>query len=125
MSTIIEGEERQYQASSPDEMAIIQFCKEIGLELFHRDQKLIRLLHVPTQIVWTFHVLHIFPFSSETKRMGIVVQAERSPAVEGMPASDSPIIFLSKGADVVMRLMVQTNDWSFLPLSAKTGTVWD
>lgn len=49
----------------------------------------------------TYKVLELFPFTSESKRMGIVVQ----------DAKTGEISFLQKGADVVMTKIVQKNDW--------------
>ena len=48
-----------------------------------------------------FEVLDIFPFTSESKRMGIVVRE----------VSSGEVTFLQKGADVVMARIVQRNDW--------------
>lgn len=47
-----------------------------------------------------YEILNLFPFTSETKRMGIIVRDE-----------DSRITFYLKGADVVMSKLVQYNDW--------------
>jgi len=49
----------------------------------------------------TFDILSIFPFTSESKRMGIIVR-ERETGVT---------TFVQKGADVVMSRIVQSNDW--------------
>ena len=49
----------------------------------------------------SFEVLDIFPFTSESKRMGIIVRDTQS----------CEITFLQKGADVVMARIVQRNDW--------------
>lgn len=49
----------------------------------------------------TFEILEIFPFTSESKRMGIVVR----------DTSSGEILFLQKGADVVMTKIVLRNDW--------------
>jgi len=48
-----------------------------------------------------YEILHIFPFTSAAKRMGIIVRELASGA----------ITFLVKGADTVMAEMVQYNDW--------------
>jgi len=48
-----------------------------------------------------YDVLAIFPFTSETKRMGIVVREKRT----------NQITFYMKGADSVMAPIVQYNDW--------------
>jgi phospholipid-translocating ATPase len=89
-----------YQASSPDEVAIVKWTESIGLTLVFRDRTKIVLL-TPSGTRITFDVLDIFPFTSESKRMGIVVR----DTVSG------EITFLQKGADVVMAKIVQRNDW--------------
>lgn len=48
-----------------------------------------------------FQILQIFPFTSESKRMGIIVQ----------DMTTGEITFYLKGADVVMTTIVQYNDW--------------
>lgn len=44
-------------------------------------------------------ILHIFPFTSELKRMGIIVKL------------GDQLIFYCKGADVVMKNIVKANEW--------------
>jgi phospholipid-translocating ATPase len=56
-----------------------------------------------------YQILQIFPFTSESKRMGIIVQ----DVVSG------EITFYLKGADVVMASIVQYNDW----LSEESGNM--
>jgi phospholipid-translocating ATPase len=89
-----------YQASSPDEVAIVQWTQSIGLTLVFRDRTHIEL-QTPSGNLIRFDVLDIFPFTSESKRMGIVVRDTQS----------GEITFLQKGADVVMTKIVQRNDW--------------
>lgn len=48
-----------------------------------------------------FQILQLFPFTSETKRMGIIVKDLQT----------GEITFYLKGADVVMASIVQYNDW--------------
>ena len=89
-----------YQASSPDEVAIVKWTESIGLTLVFRDRTSIEL-QTPSGARIKFDVLDIFPFTSESKRMGIVVRDNQS----------GEITFLQKGADVVMAKIVQRNDW--------------
>lgn len=89
-----------YQASSPDEVAIVTWTQSIGLTLVFRDRTRIEL-QTPSGSRISFEVLDIFPFTSESKRMGIVVRDSQS----------GEITFLQKGADVVMTKIVQRNDW--------------
>ena len=98
-----------YQAASPDEIAIVQFCEEVGLKLVKRDRNLITLMHLPTNRQLKFKVLYNFPFNSDTKRMGILVCDEQT----------NELWFLQKGADTVMLKIVQANDW----LDEETGNM--
>lgn len=158
-----------YQASSPDEIALVTWTEQIGLALVARDLNLITLQMRPAfsgekqpqppqqqaadassqhesssiNTVVTalsldsktdgalaspssssssssggsesneslatatehnqmrFHILQMFPFTSESKRMGIIVKDAKS----------GEITFYMKGADVVMATIVQYNDW--------------
>ncbi|KAG6890135.1 hypothetical protein C0995_011428 [Termitomyces sp. Mi166 len=97
-----------YQASSPDEVAIVTWTQSIGLTLVFRDRTRIDL-RTPSGTIISFDVLDIFPFTSESKRMGIVVRDRQT----------GEITFLQKGADVVMAKIVQRNDW----LEEETGNM--
>ncbi|CAJ0637805.1 11206_t:CDS:10 [Entrophospora sp. SA101] len=89
-----------YQASSPDEVAIVKWTESIGLTLIFRDINEMHL-RTPHGNILEFKILQIFPFTSENKRMGIIVQDKQN----------EEIIFYEKGADVVMSNIVQYNDW--------------
>lgn len=89
-----------YQASSPDEVAIVKWTASVGLTLTFRDRTRIEL-RTPTGSTIAYDVLELFPFTSESKRMGIVVRDTAS----------GELSFLQKGADVVMARIVQRNDW--------------
>uniref|UniRef100_A0A3B4H389 Phospholipid-transporting ATPase n=1 Tax=Pundamilia nyererei TaxID=303518 RepID=A0A3B4H389_9CICH len=91
---------RVYQASSPDEVSLVQWTESVGLTLVGRDQSSMQL-RTPTGQILNFTILQIFPFTYESKRMGIIVRDE----------STGEITFYMKGADVVMSGIVQYNDW--------------
>ncbi|KAK4178404.1 putative type IV phospholipid-transporting ATPase [Triangularia setosa] len=102
-----------YQASSPDEIAIVKWTESVGLKLSYRDRKGIVLESTETgRVVVKVRILDIFPFTSEGKRMGIVVKfyetlnSETSSLNEG-----GEIWFYQKGADTVMTSIVAANDW--------------
>ncbi|CAD7931261.1 unnamed protein product, partial [Amoebophrya sp. A25] len=100
------------QGASPDEIALVKFADAAGLRLTVRtDHKLEiaadlgkvlgkkALPGVPggggsTDVKVEYDILECFPFTSETKRMGILVQKTFPP--------NSPIHFYLKGADSVM-----------------------
>ncbi|XP_055550514.1 probable phospholipid-transporting ATPase IIA isoform X2 [Wyeomyia smithii] len=137
--------EKTYQASSPDEIALVKWTESVGLTLINRD-----LNHMTLQIrdkdapvssmnenasinttvtnlsgnsktdlnspsssgsavslssltggIMKYQILQTFPFTSENKRMGIIVKELNS----------GEITFYLKGADVVMSAIVQYNDW--------------
>ena len=102
-----------YQASSPDEIAIVRWTESIGLRLFHRDRKTIALHSTKTeQVVAKVRILNVFPFTSESKRMGIVVQFYvNSGLPDGSIRESNEIWFYQKGADTVMASIVAANDW--------------
>ncbi|KAI1902011.1 hypothetical protein AGOR_G00040320 [Albula goreensis] len=91
---------RNYQASSPDEVALVRWTESVGLTLVNRDLTTMQL-RTPAGQILTFNILQIFPFTSESKRMGIIVREETT----------GDITFYMKGADVVMGSIVQYNDW--------------
>lgn len=66
-------------------------------------------LRAPNSRLVRYQILQIFPFTSETKRMGIIVKEEET----------DEITFYMKGADVVMTSIVQYNDW----LEEETGNM--
>ena len=110
-----------YQASSPDEVAIVKWTESVGLVLVDRDLNTMRLefagQYGPRKvsspnirndghsqagpISFEYEILQVFPFTSETKRMGIIVRDH----------STGEITFYEKGADAVMSQIVQYNDW--------------
>ncbi|KAJ1300648.1 hypothetical protein OPQ81_002297 [Rhizoctonia solani] len=89
-----------YQASSPDEVAIVKWTESVGLTLTSRTRTQIEL-QTPDGTTLVYSVLALFPFTSESKRMGIVVQS----------MDTHEITFVQKGADTVMARLVQRSDW--------------
>jgi phospholipid-translocating ATPase len=68
-----------YQASSPDEIAIVRYTEDVGLKVAYRDRQTIVLESTESkQVVVRVNILDIFPFTSDSKRMGIIVQFEQS-----------------------------------------------
>ena len=92
--------ELTYQASSPDEVALVEWAGWAGLRLAARTMTELTLT-APQGTTLGYDILQVFPFTSETKRMGIIVRDK----------SSGEILFYMKGADVVMSTIVQYNDW--------------
>ena len=78
----------------------MQWTESVGLTLVARDRTSM-VLQTPTGDRLTYDVLAIFPFTSESKRMGIVIRERETGAT----------MFVQKGADVIMSRLVQKNDW--------------
>lgn len=151
-SISIESEDDvNYQAASPDEIALVKWSEHVGLTLVARDldsmtlqlhsssvdtPRISRTKHTDSGSVSTaltmltsadstdaldsstssdssatlntinnnalrYQILYLFPFTSETKRMGIIVKDLNS----------GEITFYLKGADVVMAAIVESNEW--------------
>ena len=66
------SDEYDYQASSPDEIALVKFASELNMQLKYRDDTDITLQD-SNNYEEKFKILALFPFSSDTKRMGIVL----------------------------------------------------
>jgi phospholipid-translocating ATPase len=64
---------RDFQAASPDEIALVKFAETLGMVLLERDESSIKIKNAIGD-EQEFEILENFPFSSETKRMGIIVR---------------------------------------------------
>ncbi|KRX03653.1 P-type ATPase, cytoplasmic domain N [Pseudocohnilembus persalinus] len=102
MPTYNEDDEKIYQASSPDEIALVTIAEDLGIELINREQHSMQIQN-SQDFVDKFQILDVFPFSSETKRMGIIVRHEHT----------NQIIFYLKGADIVMKKLLP-NDFQII-----------
>nr|VZI02292.1 unnamed protein product [Spirometra erinaceieuropaei] len=89
-----------YQASSPDEVALVSWTATVGVTLIFRNQQ-VMALRLPSGKVQTFDILQMFPFSSDLKRMGIIVRDQNTRAIH----------FYVKGADTVMASLVSYTPW--------------
>eukprot|EP00180_Rhodochaete_pulchella_P000532 Plantae.Rhodophyta-Rhodochaete_pulchella.ctg1382.p1 GENE.Plantae.Rhodophyta-Rhodochaete_pulchella.ctg1382~~Plantae.Rhodophyta-Rhodochaete_pulchella.ctg1382.p1 ORF type:complete len:816 (+),score=159.98 Plantae.Rhodophyta-Rhodochaete_pulchella.ctg1382:177-2450(+) len=91
---------RDFQAASPDEIALVKFVEGVGMTLQERSATRITLVS-PTREEITYDILYEFPFTSDAKRMGIIVKDQ-----------DTGLVTLYvKGADSVMAKIVRYNDW--------------
>ncbi|RFU28847.1 hypothetical protein B7463_g7490, partial [Scytalidium lignicola] len=82
-----------YQAASPDELALVRAAQDLGYLVIDRPAKSITLTHpgnpdATETVTETYEVLHVIEFSSKRKRMSIVV---RFP--------NGKICIICKGAD--------------------------
>ncbi|KAI0911221.1 phospholipid-translocating P-type ATPase [Ustulina deusta] len=101
-----------YQASSPDEIAIVRWTESVGLRLTYRDRKRMVLESADSgKTAVQVRILDVFPFTSDGKRMGIIVQFDEDKQSSPPSLGTGEIWFYQKGADTVMGSIVAANDW--------------
>jgi phospholipid-translocating ATPase len=94
-----EGEATKYQASSPDEIALVSFADEMGMTLTYRDTQTMTFT-TPYGDDITYQILAVFPFTSASKRMGIIVKD-----------ADGVIYYYVKGAESIIIPKCIPNPW--------------
>jgi len=97
-----------YQASSPDEVALVKTAEELNMTLVFRNDKEIKIKNA-FEVIEEYEVLANFPFSSETKRMGILLRSKKH----------NHIIFYLKGAESVMEKFVKQEYKSYIKENAE------
>lgn len=100
VTPVEENGQHTLQAASPDEVALLKFAESVGVTLKERSMNRVAL-KVPGDYELNFNILAEFPFTSEAKRMGIIVQDHQNGS----------IALYVKGADTVMSKKVRYNDW--------------
>ena len=81
-----------YNASSPDELALVNGARHLGFEFFERDADKNLLCRINgSEEVKKFKLLNIIEFDSARKRMSVIV---RTPEDE--------ILIICKGADSII-----------------------
>eukprot|EP00792_Barthelona_sp_PAP020_P009281 TRINITY_DN3285_c0_g1_i2.p1 TRINITY_DN3285_c0_g1~~TRINITY_DN3285_c0_g1_i2.p1 ORF type:complete len:1044 (+),score=255.00 TRINITY_DN3285_c0_g1_i2:100-3231(+) len=101
VSVVEEDGERTLQAASPDEVALVQFAETIGFTLVSRTFEEITI-SMPNGSIRHYRILQDFPFTSERKRMGIILQHVET----------GEITFFVKGADSVMaKIVSDQSEW--------------
>lgn len=80
-----------FKASSPDEHALVKFAAYLNIRLTKRTEEEVVIENANSEEE-KFEILACFPFSSETKRMGILVRHLLT----------NKIIYYLKGADSIM-----------------------
>lgn len=106
--TYLENGEIFFQASSPDEVALVQTATKLGIKLIARTDKEIKILNA-NEVEESYEILSIFPFSSETKRMGIILRSKLH----------NYIIFYLKGAENIMEKFVKDDYKSHIKENAE------
>lgn len=94
---------RELQAASPDEVALVKLSESLSINLKERNSLKMKLENA-AKVIENYDILAVFPFSSDTKRMGILVRHVESKR----------LIFYLKGAEVIMEEKVGESSKAFL-----------
>ncbi|PNS18945.1 hypothetical protein CAC42_6040 [Sphaceloma murrayae] len=91
-----QNDEIEFQASSPDELALVRAAKELDFIVFNRDASILTLKTFPhgkdaEPVLEDYEILDVVEFSSKRKRMSVLV---RFP--------DGRIAMFCKGADTIV-----------------------
>ena len=103
VTPVDEDGKRELQAASPDEVALVRLAESLGFYLNERNSLKMHLKNA-AEVSEHYDILAVFPFSSDTKRMGILVRHVESKR----------LIFYLKGAEVVMEEKVGETSRAFL-----------
>lgn len=110
--------ETKYTASSPDELALVNFAKFCGYEFCGIDQQNCINIKVPNGQILRYELLHELEFNSTRKRMSVIVRDLQT----------NNIVLYTKGADSIIEKRMAPMDektkamtWDALKFYAETG----
>jgi phospholipid-transporting ATPase len=86
------------QASSPDELALVDASKKIGLAFFERSEGKVMIKDSSSGKVISWEVLVEVPFNSDRKRMSVIARN-----------SSGQVLLMTKGADSMMLPLLQAS----------------
>ena len=86
----------EYQGSSPDEIAILELATKVGYRILSKTLSEI-VLHIKHKGIMRFRVMQKIDFTSERKRMSVVVECEEVPGA---------VFVFTKGADCAVYPLV-------------------
>jgi phospholipid-translocating ATPase len=100
----VQSDEIQYQATSPDELALVTSAQEMGYLFMDRQSRTVTIKISPGDengdaIFETYEILHVIEFTSNRKRMSVIVKQP-----------DGRICIHCKGADTMVRDLLRLSD---------------
>lgn len=91
----------EYISSSPDEMAMVRWASRVGVVLWSRSPESVEVkMKTPGSGIERYKILHTIRFTSELKRMGVVVE------------HNGEFTLYMKGADSAMKALISPSDWT-------------
>ena len=134
VTPVIEEGSRHLQASSPDEIALVETAESLGLFLDNRTKSEIVLNWTIINRKQTFKILQCFPFTSKKKRMGIIIEDEAGRVIFYLKGADDAILprvsqsqrgFLKDTADDLSREGLRTLAFSYKVLNKQEYLSWE
>lgn len=95
------------------QVALVTWTESVGVTLVHRELTRMRV-RTPTGDLSTFIILQIFPFTSETKRMGIIVKVSNYIACKYLEEAYARIqLQLHIWTDITRMLLIEESFFVF------------
>lgn len=96
----------EYQASSPDELALVTAARDLGYAVMNKNANVLSIKSYPDgfesePLIENFEVLNFIEFSSQRKRMSVLVR---------LPQEPNRILLICKGADNVILERLHNSD---------------
>lgn len=99
---VIDERTGRYNASSPDELALVNAAKFFGAEFVKRDEDNVMTINLHGKIL-CYRLMNILEFTSTRKRMSVIVED-----------SNGEYLLLTKGADSIIKERLNVNKSVYL-----------
>ncbi|ORD98909.1 P-Type ATPase, partial [Hepatospora eriocheir] len=116
VTPVLDGDNITFQASSAEEVAMVQFLEKIGIQLYSKIDNIVSIKYTidDVSVIVKYKIHVVFSFSSELKRMGIV--AQRIDFFEftklNISGKFNEYVFFIKGADSVIIPLCKKSPWA-------------
>lgn len=90
---VIDKNTNAYNAASPDELALVNFAKQMGYKFTDIDKDDNMVVNIPGRGELKYKLLHVCEFTSSRKRMSVILKEH----------STGKILLFCKGADSIIK----------------------
>ena len=94
---VVDPKTGKYNASSPDELALVEGAKRIGSSFEHRDSNRVITVARSDGVRMKFQLLQVLEFTSDRKRMSVIVKNQQT----------DEIVLMTKGADNIIKNLLR------------------
>lgn len=101
------------------QVALVTWTESVGLTLVHRDLSSMHL-KTPYGQILVFNILQIFPFTSETKRMGIILRV----IITTLMTMDSLLFFLQLSLTLRLPPLLKVFNNTVFPTACKMSVLF-